>query len=160
MEPLIKIHKAITLIGFRTKMSFANHSSFSLWNRFMPERKTMHSLVSNDLFSVEVFPKNYFDSFDPEREFEKWAAVEVSSTHAQPDEMEVLQIPEGLYAVFLHKGPASEGARTYKYIFTEWLPRSGYTVDNRPHFAIMGEKYKQNELHSEEEIWIPVLKNE
>jgi AraC family transcriptional regulator len=29
-------------------------------------------------------------------------------------------------------------------------------LDNRPHFEILGEKYKQGSPDSEEEIWIPV----
>jgi AraC family transcriptional regulator len=29
-------------------------------------------------------------------------------------------------------------------------------LDNRPHFEILGEKYKQGSTDAEEEIWIPV----
>jgi AraC family transcriptional regulator len=38
----------------------------------------------------------------------------------------------------------------------DWLPDSGFELDNRPHFAVMGEKYKRDDDASEEEIWIPV----
>jgi AraC family transcriptional regulator len=31
-------------------------------------------------------------------------------------------------------------------------------VDLRPHFALMGAKYKMNDSTSEEEIWIPIKK--
>jgi len=64
----------------------------------------------------------------------------------------------GLYAVFLHHGPASEVSKTYQYIFGTWLPQSDYLIDDRPHFAIMGEKYKSDSPDSEEELWIPVKK--
>ena len=73
-----------------------------------------------------------------------------------PHEMETLVIPRGLYAVFIHKGPASEGEKTYRNIFETWLPGSSYDIDSRPHFAVMGEKYKKDDPDSEEEIWIPV----
>jgi AraC family transcriptional regulator len=46
----------------------------------------------------------------------------------------------------------------FTYIFTRWLPASGYQLDNRPHFEILGDKYKNNDPESEEEIWIPVRK--
>jgi len=36
------------------------------------------------------------------------------------------------------------------------LPNSDYELDNRPHFEILGKKYKNNSADSEEEIWIPV----
>jgi len=70
--------------------------------------------------------------------------------------MKTITSPEGLYAVFVHKGAASEGPKTYQYIFTTWLPASDYQLDNRPHFAIMGEKYKGEDPGSEEELWIPI----
>ncbi len=72
--------------------------------------------------------------------------------------METIVTPTGLYAVFIHKGPASEGKKTYEFIFGVWLPESDYELDNRPHFAVMGEKYKNNAPDSEEELWIPIEK--
>jgi AraC family transcriptional regulator len=65
-------------------------------------------------------------------------------------------LSEGLYAVFIHKGPASQGEKTFRYIFNTWLPASDYLLDNRPHFEIMGEKYKNEDSLSEEEVWIPI----
>jgi AraC family transcriptional regulator len=58
--------------------------------------------------------------------------------------------------VFIHHGPASEAIITYTYIFQTWLPGSEFRLDDRPHFAMMGEKYKDENPNSEEEIWIPV----
>ncbi len=98
----------------------------------------------------------FFDNFNPDKEFEKWAAVEVEDFNGVPDEMETLKTPGGLYAVFLHKGPARKGVETYQYIFRTWLPNSTYLLDNRPHFAVMGIKYKKDSPDSEEELWIPV----
>jgi AraC family transcriptional regulator len=31
-----------------------------------------------------------------------------------------------------------------------------YELDDRPHFEILGDKYKNNDPNSEEEIWIPI----
>ncbi|MFM9945765.1 MAG: GyrI-like domain-containing protein, partial [Bacteroidia bacterium] len=41
-------------------------------------------------------------------------------------------------------------------IYGTWIPNSEYNLDNRPHFEILGEKYKNNHPDSEEEIWIPI----
>jgi AraC family transcriptional regulator len=46
--------------------------------------------------------------------------------------------------------------KTFQYIFGTWLPNSEYVLDNRPHFEILGEKYKNDDPTSEEEIWIPI----
>lgn len=122
----------------------------------MPRRKEIRNNIDSKLFSVEVYDPLFFNNFEPEKVFEKWAAIEVTDFDTVPNEMEPLIFPCGDYAVFLHKGYSSEGEKTYNYIFMNWLPHSTYMLDNRPHFAVMGEKYKRDDSSSEEEIWIPV----
>jgi AraC family transcriptional regulator len=156
MEAQIKILTDKKLIGKHIIMSFIENKTFQLWNSFMPKRKEIKNTVDANLYSPEVFPEGYFDNFDANRTFQKWAAVEVKDFGSIPDEMETLLIPTGLYAVFLHKGLATEGHKTYHAIFAEWLPNSEYTVDDRPHFAVMDERYKKDDPDSEEEIWIPI----
>ncbi|HPT15161.1 MAG TPA: GyrI-like domain-containing protein [Bacteroidales bacterium] len=154
--PELKTMPRTLLAGRHLTMSYVHDRTFELWSSFMPVRKNIQDAVGNNLFSVQVFADDYFDHFNPAREFEKWAAVEVRDQEAVAAGMETLVIPEGLYAVFIHKGPASEGPRTFGYIFQTWLPASGYIADNRPHFEILGEKYRNNDPSSEEEVWIPI----
>ena len=146
------------LVGCYKKMSFLNNMIKELWQGFMPKRKTISSVIGTELYSAEVYPHGFFENYDPKNEFEKWAAVEVSGNSITPEGLEPLLLPKGLYAVFLHKGNASTAPKTYQYIFTQWLPSSGFKLDNRPHFAVMLEKYKQDDINSEEEIWIPVMR--
>ncbi|MBO9585772.1 MAG: GyrI-like domain-containing protein [Flavobacterium sp.] len=156
MQPKIKTLTEKKLIGHSIEMSFIENKTFQLWSGFMPNRKEIKNAISANLYSLEVYEENHFDNFDPSDNFYKWAAVEVSDYENLPEGMKTLVVPDGLYAVFLHLGPASEGHKTYHYIFTEWLPNSEYTVDDRPHFAVMDEKYKKDDPTSEEEIWIPI----
>ena len=156
MEPRIETLTAKKLIGRRTKMSFAVNKTFELWRGFMPHRAAIGNAVGTELYSVEVYPPLFFDNFDPGAEFEKWAAVEVTDLEAVPAEMETIVIPEGLYAVFRHRGPASAGPQTYGYIFGTWLPASAFLLDERPHLAVMGEKYRNDAPDSEEDLWIPI----
>jgi AraC family transcriptional regulator len=102
-----------------------------------------------------VYPSGYFSAFSPAREFVKWAAVEVTNVDQMPPGMEVFTLPDGLYAVFHFKGPAHNPA-IFQYIYSTWLPGSGYVLDDRPHFEVLGEKYSNHDPESEEEIWIPV----
>lgn len=120
----------------------------------MPRRNEIKNRPGVDLYNVVIYP-NHFD-FNPHASFEKWATVPVTDTTSIPEGMETLDIPEGLYAVFIYKGINTEAASFFKQIFTEWLPASGYKLDNRPHFEILGSNYKQNDPCSEEEVWIPV----
>ena len=97
--------------------------------------------------------------FRPNTIFEKWAAIEVSQFDQIPDSMEKFILPEGNYAVFVHKGPVSTFDETAAYIYGSWLPKSNYQLDERPHFEIMGEKYfGPMDPNSEEEVWIPIKK--
>ncbi len=140
-------------------MSLAVNKTQKLWQGFMPQIGQIQNRSRPELFSIEVYEDiSFFEHFDLNNTFEKWAAVPVAGLNRIPNAMELLEIPEGLYAVFLYKGRASEAPKTYAYIFGTWIPNSGYLLDNRPHFAIMGENYKNEDPESEEELWIPLRK--
>jgi AraC family transcriptional regulator len=144
------------LIGKSIKTSFANDRTFDLWKNFMPRRKEILNNLSTDLFSLQIYDISFFENFNPHVEFEKWALVEVSDFDNIPENMEAFTLQEGLYAVFLHKNATSTPEKTFGYIYQTWIPNSEYELDDRPHFEVLGATYKNNDLNSEEEIWIPI----
>jgi AraC family transcriptional regulator len=157
MQPQIRTLTEKLLIGRYLTMSIAADRTPELWRSFMPQRKSITNAVASDLISMQVYDEEYsFKNFNPAATFEKWAAVEVSDFKNVPDGMETFVLKSGLYAVFQHRGGPATGFKTFSYIFGEWLPASEYELDARPHFELLGEKYKGSEPDSEEEIWIPV----
>jgi AraC family transcriptional regulator len=157
MEPRIEILAEKKLVGKRLQMSLSENRTFELWRSFMPVRFKIKNSLTNEFFSMQIYDQSFdFKVFNKDASFEKWAAVEVSDFAIIPDEMESYILKGGLYAVFIHKGPASTGLKTFQYIFGIWLPGSRYVLDNRPHFELLGEKYKNEDPASEEEVWIPV----
>lgn len=159
MTPQIVSLEETKLIGNKLSMSFARDRTAELWRSFTPRRKEIKNAANQDLFSVELYPDtNFFVKFGPEKEYEKWAAIEVSDFDVIPDGMEKLIIPHGLYAVFHYIGKPSEAQNTFRFIYGDWLPKSKYTMDDRPYFALMGEKYKGEDRESEEDFWIPIRK--
>jgi len=136
-------------------MSLANNKTADLWKSFMPRRKEIKTPFENQLFSLQVYDDDYFKSFNPKNEFTKWALMEVESFDEVPEGMSSFVLPEGMYAVFHYKGLNTDTS-IFQYIFGEWLPQSAYVLDHRPHFEILGEKYKNASPDSEEEIWIPI----
>lgn len=158
MQPRIEILKEKKFVGKSVKISFADNKTFELWREFMPCRNEIENNIGDELFSIEIYPESFFESFDPAKKFEKWAAVEVADFENIPDELETLISPEGLYAVFVYKGKSSEAANFYQNIFQNRLPNSEFLLDARPHFSVMGEKYKNDSDDSEEEIFIPIRK--
>jgi len=157
IPPRIEVLPEKKLLGFSMSMSLANNKTAALWQSFMPQRKLIKNAVGTDLISMQVYDNPlYFSNFSPQTEFTKWAAVEVSDHAEVPDNLAPYTLQGGLYAVFIHKGPPAEFPKTFQYIFGEWLPNSQYELDQREHFELLGEKYKNNDPASEEEVWVPV----
>lgn len=156
MNPIIQFIGEKKLIGKRMVMSHSDYRIGELWAGFMPRRKEIVNHLSGDLISLAEYPSGYFEKYSPSNRFERWAAVEVSDFNHVPAEMHTYVLPGGLYAVFHFKGTEALISDFYRHIFEVWLPGSGYVLDDRAHFEILGEKYKRNDPASEEEIWIPV----
>ncbi len=157
MQHRIETLPETKLIGMRMHMSLVDNKTSILWKNFMTNRKAIKNIAGSSLFSIQVYDSiTYFTNFNPKNPFTKWATAEVDSFNDIPEGMEQFILKEGLYAVFNHIGPASDFPKTAQYIYSVWLPNSEYELDNRPHFELLGEKYKNNAPDSEEEVWIPI----
>ncbi len=124
----------------------------------MQGRNSIRNAISDDLYSLQVYDGIFdFQHFTPQTVFTQYALIEVEDHQFVPDEMETFILDEGQYAVFDHKGGSpQEFINTLQFIYTKWLPTSDYQLDIRPHFELLGEKYKNNDPHSEEEVWVPI----
>ncbi len=158
MTPRIEVLGELKLVGLRMTMSISANKTRELWQNFLRRRKDIPNTVGKNLYSIQLYDDHYFKTFNPHSTFEKLAAIEVTNFNAVPPDMEAFTLPSGLYAVFLHKGAAATAPTTFNYIFSTWLPDSEYSLDIRPHFEVLGEKYKNDDPESEEEIWIPIKK--
>jgi len=157
MEPRIETLTAKKLIGQSLTTCFANDRTFELWSGFMPRRKEIKHSVGKELYSIQIYaPDLKFTEFNAQTEYEKWAAIEVSDLQEVPAGMKQHILQGGLYAVFIYKGRASDFKKTFEFIFYQWLPNSIYDLDQREHFEILGDKYKNDHPDSEEEVWVPI----
>ncbi|MCA6079109.1 GyrI-like domain-containing protein [Fulvivirga sedimenti] len=154
-EPRIAHFNETHLVGMRTHMTLGENKTGELWQSFMPRLSEIDRVPDSGLFSVQIYPEG-FSMNSGSVPFEKWAAAPVNNANL-PEGMEELIIPSGLYAVFLHHGPANTFHNTLQFIFGRWLPSSTYMLDQRPQFEIMPPGYK-GPAHpdSEEEVWIPI----
>lgn len=155
MEPRIEVSNEKKLVGKRLAMSLSDNKTGELWRSFMPRHKEITHNLTNDFISMAIYEPRYFADFKPTNSFEKWATIEVADFEQVPNEMETFTLKAGLYAVFDYKG-SSTAASFFQYIFGVWLPNSIYVLDDRPHFEVLGAKYKNADPDSEEEIWIPI----
>ena len=157
MYPRIETIPEKKLVGKSLKMTISRDRTFELWNSFMPVRKQIRNQLGTDLFSMQVYDNSLdFKDLNQHTEFEKWAAIEVSDFDDIPVDMRPYTLKGGLYAVFNYKGLPGDYSETFRHIFYSWMPASVYATDKREHFEILGDKYKNNDPASEEEIWVPI----
>lgn len=151
MKPSILTLNEKHLIGMKSAMHHGEYGNIvALWKRFMSRRKEIKNVRTEDFTALQVYSN--FNNF--EAAFDIWACVEVSSIDVIPEDMQSLTITKGDYAVFLHKG--MDASKTYERIMSEWLPTSDYDIDDRPHFQVMGAKYKNGSPESEEDFYVPI----
>jgi len=157
LEPRIETIDSRKFIGKSVEMSVAQNKTPDVWRSFMPKMHGVKSRIGNKFYAIQVYDSlGYFEVFSPNKKFTQWAAVEVHDFENQPLDMKQLKLDAGLYAVFVHKGLASEFGATLMHILSVWLPKSKYQLADRPHFQLMGDKYKNNDPSSEEEVWVPI----
>lgn len=151
MTTQINTIEAKTFIGMKQETSLVNDKTQKLFKTFMPRRNEITSSLNNHIYDLKEYPKSYFQQFSPTREFKKWALVEVLNTDFIPEKMEVFHLSSGKYAQFNHTGSFKDNS-PFEYIYGEWLAKSDYELDDRPHFDIMNTTNKKEE----QEIWIPI----
>lgn len=154
----IKHTVARTFAGMHLPMSLVENRTADLWRQFMPRRHEITGRIGTELYSLQVYPEGYYQRFNPATIFQKWALAEVEAGASPPEGMELFFLPEGDYVVFVHKGDVAAFVAKLQYVLREWIPANGLQLDERPHFEVLGEKYRNGDPESEEEVWIPVRK--
>jgi len=166
MEPKIVKKPAIKIAGFALKTKTKNGEHINavpkFWYNYCTDgrQEKLHNelfLKSHEEYGVS-FPEN------PENgEFEYVIGLEVKEGHVIPKGYHVYTIPEALYAVFTTL-PADEAKftssiqGTWKYIFNEWFPKSGYKLAaNGVNFELYDERSMKN-TDKIVELCIPVVK--
>ncbi|WP_055436477.1 GyrI-like domain-containing protein [Lacinutrix algicola] len=144
------------LVGQSIEMSLVDNKTFQLFSVFMPLKKHVQNTIGTDIYEVLIYNSTYLKNFKPTNTFTKWVTVEVNDYSTVTEKMKTLDLESGLYAVFNYKGLAKDFGQMMLYIYTEYLPKSKYQLDSRPHFNVLGEKTKRNSPDSEETVWIPI----
>lgn len=157
MEPKIVDAQERKLVGLRIETTIAEDRPGELWRRFKPRVKEIAARANENFYSVQVFEGDLkFEDIQPDTAFEKWAAVEVNDLDSIPEGLEALTLPSGKYAVFIHKGMPCDFPRTARFIYGAWLPDSGFELNGRESFEVMGPDYLPTDPDAEEEVWVPL----
>ncbi|MCA1022906.1 GyrI-like domain-containing protein [Halobacillus litoralis] len=157
MEPQIVQLGNMYLMGESRRMTLTGDKTVELWRSFKPKVKTIQGQKDGYFYNLSIYPEGFdLNTFTSDTRFTRWAAVHVHADEELREGLESFLLHGGLYAVFIHKGPAHNFVQTLDKIFNEWLPNSSYELDARPHFERMGPDYRVDDLNAEEEVWIPI----
>lgn len=152
-------HKRL-IVGKSLEMTLKKDGTEFLWKSFLPFLTVLGNRTGSGLISMQIYPGGLdTENFNENTRIHKWAGAEVDAFLDVPEELDTHVIEEGLYAVFLHRGPASAFPRTAAFIYGHWLPRSGYRLDNREHFELLPPGYRPDDPNATEEVWIPIKKD-
>ncbi|MFI8005264.1 helix-turn-helix domain-containing protein [Streptomyces sp. NPDC086010] len=97
------------------------------------------------------------DQLDPSRaegtELDYWHGV-VTGTEA-PDDLDALDVPAGLWAVFDSSGPFPQALQyLWRDVFTQWFPSNPYA--SRPGPEILSVQVAPDGSTADAQLWIPV----
>jgi AraC family transcriptional regulator len=78
----------------------------------------------------------YFDDPEsvPAAELRSIAGITVGDDFVGADDVRVYALPAMKVASVIHKGPYAELEKPYRWLYKEWLPKSGYDPANQPCF--------------------------
>ena len=166
MEPRIIMNPEVKIAGFPIKTKTENDENLLKIPEFWQECMDNGRL---DKLHAERFAKNnseYGACFpeNPENgEFEYVIGIEVTDAYKIPKKYHTCTLPEALYAVFTSPPSDDEGFSvsvqgTWKYIYSEWFPYSGYEfMENAVDFELYDER-SNNDTGKVMDIFIPVRK--
>jgi AraC family transcriptional regulator len=78
------------------------------------------------------------------------AGISVGPDVALDDGLRIVEVPGGRHAVLHHRGPYAELNKAYRWLYREWLPKSGEQCADRPIF----EEYLNNPRTLPPEQWL------
>ncbi len=151
MEPKLVSREAFTVAGLLHRGQADGAKYGALWGQFFARIGELQNVV--DPHCAYGVMANYDEASG---EFDYVAACEVASGEGLPAGFEAVAVPAADWAVF----PTSMGelAQTYPYIYSTWLPNSGYQHGPAPEFELYGETFDPANPASPFEIYIPVVK--
>ncbi len=152
MEPEIITRPAVKLVGISQQYDNADLSLPKLWSGFRPYRDLITNRASEQSFGIY---ESYQEDGD-EVQFNYVCCAQVNDFEHVPEGMITRELPEQLYAKFIHRGSIANLDKTLKYIWGSWLPKSNYEYVEKPDFELYPPGYNVMDPNSEMALLIPI----
>ncbi|MER7844606.1 AraC family transcriptional regulator [Kitasatospora sp. NPDC096077] len=101
------------------------------------------------------------DDFSPNREegseLDYWHAVVAREDAVVPEDLEVLHVPAGTWAVFTNSGPFPQALQEmWGETYSQWFPSNPY--ETRPGPELLQTRFVPGTGGAEAELWLPVTR--
>lgn len=156
MQPRFVDKPAFNIIGLAEQFSYRDKAAIpDLWRNFAARVDEIPGAPHDDYYGVCVGAG--------EDTFTYVAAVGVENLDDVPEGMFGKCIAAQNYAVFTVQLPGKEPigeefGRANRYIWTTWLPQSGYSFARAPDFEAYDDRFDPATLTGEVDVYIPVCK--
>jgi AraC family transcriptional regulator len=153
IQPKIKTIKAKRMI-YAQALGAYDESTSKAWEQVCNYAKQKHLFG----FRTEFIGISFDDPTVTDTEKLRYNACLTVSKEVKPEaEIGVMEIPEGKYAIFTHKGPYEELNSSYNYIFGQWLSENKVNLRDEPcleNYLNSPDKTKPEKLLTE--IMVPI----
>ncbi len=160
MKHHIESKPGFRVIGRRKQFTTKDGLNFKLiplwWSEFLnsPDYEKLIALSKKQPGKVTAGALLGIDWGSPDSvEFAYGIGVEVSKSFSSTL-FETTEIPAATWAIF--KCALNKTQETYKYIFSEWFPFSGYKLDAVPHIEVYPPPNPDGKMKCE--LWMPITK--
>lgn len=152
------------IVGFKKRITLVYHGVNpqiqSLYEKLTPkiiqELKQMNTISPTGIISAST---NFSERTIEGTELDQYIGV-VTAKQISNSQFDILPVEASTWVVFEVKGPFPETLQeTWAQIYSQWLPSSGYEVNEGP--EILWNKHPDTtDPNYESEIWIPIKKSQ
>lgn len=129
------------------------------WTEFAKRSSEIKHAVSDAAYGIEDYSRNFDMNNGGFPKYYYMAGLEVDSLDEIPEGMTGKEIPAAHYAVFSYSGSLDSLHDFFGYIYADWMPHSGYSMDLK--LSLDFEYYPERVMDVNQaklEIWVPVIK--
>ncbi|HZK75755.1 MAG TPA: GyrI-like domain-containing protein [Candidatus Kapabacteria bacterium] len=158
-EPAFRNKGAFKIVGIERYTSNGIPAIREAWAEFGKRSQEIKHTTGQAAYGIEDYSRDFDMNKGGFPKYYYIAGLEVDSLADIPVGMKSKEIPAADYAVFTYNGPIDGLPKFFGYIYAEWMPKSGYSMD--PKLSLDFEYYPERVMDmnaAKIEIWVPVVK--
>lgn len=158
-EPAFRNKGAFKIVGIERYTGNGIPAIREAWAEFGKRSQEIQHVTGAEAYGIEDYSRDFDMNKGGFPKYYYIAGLEVDSLADMPEGMKSKEIPAANYAVFTYNGPIDGLPKFFGYIYAEWMPKSGYSMD--PKLSLDFEYYPERVMDmnaAKIEIWVPIVK--